>query len=448
MTEKFSKQHNRNYLSTSAYLSVNKLMINILGLNVAVFLCDLLSKEKYFEDKEMLDPDGYFFNTIENREQDTGLGFQAQTTAIKKLEKEQIIFPVIKSGIPARQRFKINHDQLWEIQKQVLGNPKTEVWESKNYNKNNINKNNEIRLSKDNIRQSLSIDKKIQNFQRKFKPPKLQVKKKLHVQKGTSQSRLISKWNNEFPGYNHSDMSTKTIKRAVHYIDSLLDHTFHEGKLWNKDWLKYTGITEKAIGEFVKSISSMTDIFIVFNAGLKDMYLEGFAPVSKKGLPKALADVFFTPYTENNGGGKSKFIEAALRPPKPVKSKTERDPYPGITEDLVELGIIDSSQMKNEQWKKYYSGVKSVAEYLSEIDWNNQGALQLFLGGEEGNPYNLVMEYVKWMKGENPDLLSPKTIPDKWHFNMITPSFWMWNQFMYSVNRYWGRVFQNLSEGE
>ena len=314
-------------------------------------------------------------------------------------------------------------------------------------NKYNSNNDKKI-LSKDNIRQSLFIDKRIQNFQRKFKPPKLQVKKKLHVQKGTSQSRLISKWNNEFPGYNHSDMSTKTIKRAVHYIDSLLDHTFHEGKLWNKDWLKYTGITEKDIEKFVKSISSMTDIFIVFNAGLKDMYLEGFAPVSKKGLPKALADVFFTPYTENNGGGKSKFVEAALRPPKPVKSKTERDPYPGITEDLVELGIIDSSQMKNEQWKKYYSGVKSIAEYLSEIDWNNQGALQLFLGGEEGNPYNLVMEYVKWMKGENPDLLSPKTIPDKWHFNMITPSFWMWNQFMYSVNRYWGRVFQNLSEGE
>ena len=360
-------------------------------------------------------------------------------------------------GFNGRKRFlKTKRKLIDELELSLLNfnrqPPKFYKADYKNLLPNNKEYNNKElkeRLSKDNIRQSLSIDKKIQNFQRKFKPSKeIQVKKKLYIKKGTPQSRLISKWNNEFPGYNHSDMSTKTIKRAVHYIDSLLDHTFHEGKLWNKDWLKYTGITEKDIEKFVKSISSMTDIFIVFNAGLKDMYLEGFAPVSKKGLPKALADVFFTPYTENNGGGKSKFVEAALRSPKPVKSKTERDPYPGITEDLVELGIIDSSQMKNEQWKKYYSGVKSVAEYLSEIDWNNQGALQLFLGGEEGNPYNLVMEYVKWMKGENPDLLSPKTIPDKWHFNMITPSFWMWNQFMYSVNRYWGRVFQNLSEGE
>ena len=95
-------------LRADAYLAINKNLIKSIGLKEAVLYSDLLSKQKYFEDRDILDK-GWFFNTIENIEKDTGLsGFQ-QRNVISRLIEIGLIDHKLK-GMPAKGYFKIRTD--------------------------------------------------------------------------------------------------------------------------------------------------------------------------------------------------------------------------------------------------------------------------------------------------------------------------------------------------
>ena len=85
--------------------------IGKIGLYEALLIADLMSKEKYFETRNELDDDGYFFNTRENIEKDTTLSSYQQLKAIKKLQKMKILH-VKMVGLPRRACYKIDHNQL------------------------------------------------------------------------------------------------------------------------------------------------------------------------------------------------------------------------------------------------------------------------------------------------------------------------------------------------
>ena len=127
-----------------------------------------------------------------------------------------------------------------------------------------------------------------------------------------------------------------------------------------------------------------------------------------------------------------------------MKGKIEQDPYPLIKTDLVTQGILQLDRMHESDWRQYHEGVKSLMKYLDDIDWGNYGAKQMFRGGRSGNPYSLIMGYVKWMKGDAPDIRPPRSIPERLHVGMIRSDFWAWQEFMISVNRYWKGVFRSI----
>ena len=96
-------------LLKSGCIIVNKNLARNIGLDAAILYSELCSKYNYFEQKEMLDEDGYFFNTVENMSNDTSLSDYRQREAIKKL-KELGLICYQKRGIPARRYFKVNID--------------------------------------------------------------------------------------------------------------------------------------------------------------------------------------------------------------------------------------------------------------------------------------------------------------------------------------------------
>ena len=61
------------------YWSINKNMVKILGIETSLWLADVYSKWEYFKEKNILDKDGYFFNTQRNIEKDTTLSLYKQT---------------------------------------------------------------------------------------------------------------------------------------------------------------------------------------------------------------------------------------------------------------------------------------------------------------------------------------------------------------------------------
>ena len=127
----------KHLLSSSAFIVLNKELARQVGLKEAILLADLISKEEYFISKGMTD--GWFFNTEANIEADTTLNSYHQRKCLKTLKKFKII-ETKRKGIPAKQYFKINEEQVL----QILNNLSVK-------NSTTINKNKEIRIINNTI---------------------------------------------------------------------------------------------------------------------------------------------------------------------------------------------------------------------------------------------------------------------------------------------------------
>ena len=101
-------------LRADAYLTINKNLIKKIGLKETVLYSDLLSKSKYFMEKNISPGDrednkGWFFNTIENIKRDTGLSpFQQREVIIRLIEKGLIEHKL--QDMPAKGYFRIRTD--------------------------------------------------------------------------------------------------------------------------------------------------------------------------------------------------------------------------------------------------------------------------------------------------------------------------------------------------
>ena len=123
----------KHLLSSTAFIVLNKNLAKQVGLKEAVLLADLISKEEYFIANGMTD--GWFFNTEANIEKDTTLNPYHQRKCIKTL-KEHNLIEVKRKGIPAKQYFKINEEQVL----QILNNLSVKKLTT-------INKNKEIKIT-------------------------------------------------------------------------------------------------------------------------------------------------------------------------------------------------------------------------------------------------------------------------------------------------------------
>ena len=143
----------KELLSSTAFIVVNKTLAKNLGLKETVLLADLISKEEYFINNGMTD--GWFFNTESNIQKDTTLTPYQQRKALKTLKNHNII-ETKRMGVPAKQHFKINEEQVVKfLNNKSLTNLTT------------INKNKEIILNN-----KLSIKEKFLNDVMSFDYPK------------------------------------------------------------------------------------------------------------------------------------------------------------------------------------------------------------------------------------------------------------------------------------
>jgi hypothetical protein len=116
-----------------ANIMVNKNLARVIGLQEAVMYCELLSKSKYFTEKNQLTEDDYFYNTAEDLLDSTALSRYQQTSCINTLVKIGLIETKLM-GLPSKKYFKICDcaDKIIEILHQ--GNLKhTEFQLSRNF---------------------------------------------------------------------------------------------------------------------------------------------------------------------------------------------------------------------------------------------------------------------------------------------------------------------------
>lgn len=116
-------------LRADGSIVINKKLARGIGIQPAIMYSELLSKYKYFADRDML-KDGWFFNSIENMRKDTCLSEYQQREAIGKLRELGLIEYKL-NGMPATRYFKIvKSGKLYEILKSETA-PQTSSEETK-----------------------------------------------------------------------------------------------------------------------------------------------------------------------------------------------------------------------------------------------------------------------------------------------------------------------------
>lgn len=151
-------------LSNEAFWIVNKKIASHFKDNdTAILLADLISKQKYFENKGQLN-EGFFFNTSENIERDCNISYHKQKKCIENLKKIGFV-ETWRTGTPAKLHFKIIENQIWNFLNssfRKIQNLDLEKFELNNnkYNNNKFNKDSE----KDENKFSLSFSPEFEKY--------------------------------------------------------------------------------------------------------------------------------------------------------------------------------------------------------------------------------------------------------------------------------------------
>lgn len=111
-----------NLLRADGSVIVNKKLMHSIGVNETIIYSELISRYLYFENKNQLTEDGFFYNTIDDLYQGTALSRKQQDKCIKNLKTLNLIDCKLK-GIPAVRHFKPNLD-MNIILKYLGGNEK------------------------------------------------------------------------------------------------------------------------------------------------------------------------------------------------------------------------------------------------------------------------------------------------------------------------------------
>ena len=147
-------------LSNDGFITVNKDLIKLLGLEEAVLIGELASLYKYWSDKNILTEDGFFFATAEHIENDTGLSPHKQRKSFDKLEQLRLIETKFM-GLPPKKYFK---PSLKNLNSYLLKNLTVNCEEIEELTVKNFHTNNNI-INNNKTNNNLSKDKANSEFE-------------------------------------------------------------------------------------------------------------------------------------------------------------------------------------------------------------------------------------------------------------------------------------------
>jgi hypothetical protein len=107
-------------LRHSNWIAVNKDLVKLVGCNSAYLLGYLADRCAYFESRNEIRPDGFFFATAADVEEELGLTSREQDGAIKRLVLANFIETAVK-GIPAKRYFRFSQTAEQALESSLFG---------------------------------------------------------------------------------------------------------------------------------------------------------------------------------------------------------------------------------------------------------------------------------------------------------------------------------------
>lgn len=161
-------------LSTDGYIIYNKKLAKLYGIESAVLIGELCAEHCYYSKTNNLTEDGGFYSTQDNIEANTTLNSYAQRKAMKVLQDANIV-KVKRIGLPARNYYYINNEQLLNIFSEDFEDPNvkslnTEKSRSSNFKEldlQNLNINNN-KINNNKINKSSNTTSNSSNTKNNF----------------------------------------------------------------------------------------------------------------------------------------------------------------------------------------------------------------------------------------------------------------------------------------
>lgn len=101
-------------IASRNFITVNKLLAHYIGLNESIILGELASEWDYYNEMEQLEPDGYFYVTVEKLWLNTTIKEDLQRKVLKNLENYGIV-EISYRGIPRKRFIKLNEQAIEDI---------------------------------------------------------------------------------------------------------------------------------------------------------------------------------------------------------------------------------------------------------------------------------------------------------------------------------------------
>lgn len=101
-------------IASRNFITVNKLLAHYIGLNESLVLGELASEWDYYSETGQLEPDGYFYVTVEKLWLNTTIKEDLQRKVLKNLERYGIV-EIIYRGIPRKRFIRLNEKAIEDI---------------------------------------------------------------------------------------------------------------------------------------------------------------------------------------------------------------------------------------------------------------------------------------------------------------------------------------------
>lgn len=420
-----------NTLIKEAFLHLNKGIARETNLDCAALLADLLSKERYFSDKNELQKDGSFFNEQINIEWDTTLSPFRQRSSLKILRDKGFIETDLR-GLPKRTYYKLNHENIVKVL--IYRGKETSPMEVKKLNSNKNNSNNSI--SKD-----IQVDEKSSNSS--------DSKNTKHIQP------LLNPEDNPFKQYSYIDAFTK----YVHVIDR---NFIKVGGI--KTAIRKDTVTMRTALRFIQQIQQ--GVFVKFNTIKTDGLLKDadWSILDRKYNDQELEILFkkvstrlkkimnlqndykrpntipYLPYLFlNERSHMSYFVYLACCPLQKVNKAREKSIVTNLMISLTKLdpkfkelsnkiyNVTEIDKLEPEDQLKYWANIRAMMEWRTrnkrKLAPLNDGWRTLF--GSTGLMFQTIARFLE-------------DFPVTYKPNFLVIDGYNWNDFIYFCMNGWG----------
>ena len=103
-----------NLLASRNFIVVNKEIAKKIGLDEAIMIGELASEYSYWEDKDGITEDGFFFSTVENVQENTTFTQYKQQRTLDKLKELGLVY-VERRDVPAKRYIRLREDNIAKL---------------------------------------------------------------------------------------------------------------------------------------------------------------------------------------------------------------------------------------------------------------------------------------------------------------------------------------------